>query len=372
MKGNINKKELRLALAQAKEIISGKKELPILKYVAFECSKDGVLITATNLTATFEKYIDGNFDCSKDDAFGVSVELQSFINAVNLSKENVAISYENDVLQVNSVTVITQSISDYPDYESIEGSIFTLSYKELKKSFELVLSCCSSENSRYILTCVNIAKDSDKLILQATDGKRLIKTELTVEESLSSNFVANIPCFCIRKALKILSKEKGLECVRVVLSSKGIELNCVGGCYTIKGCNVVYPDVDRVIPIEKGKCFHIDTKELLTIVKTLAKDFTLQYKAKNNKLPSIQKLIFDIENGILSISHDFSTNAIKTFVTCEFKERITFALDGVFLEQLLKVCEEKVLVSFTENYNPLKLQINETTVGIIMQIRMNS
>jgi DNA polymerase-3 subunit beta len=134
------------------------------------------------------------------------------------------------------------------------------------KNLPLVLFSASSDDSRPVLTGVNLVSQDEELLMVTTDGFRLSLLKLKKEIELPSMI---IPSSFLSEALNFLKDEKEIE---LKYSPKEKLIGLTIGRYELYSRLIEgeYPPFEKVIPADKKTTAETDKDELLRNIKLIS------------------------------------------------------------------------------------------------------
>lgn len=297
MKATLLQNDLNKWLSVASRIVPNRGQLAVLTNVLIEAEKDGVVLSATNLEMGLRISVGGKVN----ESGAITVPAKNFNEFVNsLPAGNLELELEGDKLRVTggSLTAIFAGIPaiEFPVISRLENVKDTKKVIKLKRSIweeistEVAYSAASDE-SRPVLTGVMFNTDGQTLRVSATDGFRLSRKVIDLEEEISGLEKGLIlPARTVLEMSKILAEGKkeefelGLveENNQVVLGYGNVEL----ASRVLEGN---FPDVDKHIPKEWKTEVVCEKEDLIRAVRAVgifARDSAnvVRFIIGNNKL----------------------------------------------------------------------------------------
>ena len=348
MKFTCERSVLLKEVSLAQEIISSKNVISILSNIYFEASNDKLLIKATDLKVNFETKIP--IEVKKEGSITVFGEkLLGILNSIP--------DGELEFEQKDNVIVIKPSIrkiefklrcitSDkYPEFPAYnKDNYFEIPIKNFKEMIIQTILAVSDDETRYFMNGVFFKKEENKILMVATDGRRLAYAEksLTVDVDDFNGII--IP----PKILTVLMKKSGDEgMLGVSITDKNIFVYF--GSYKLSSVLIdgQFPNYQRVIPEKQEYSFTLNRLETLGALKRVS----LLVEQKSHRVYLI------LAPGVITISSSREDKSdegdvgnAKEEIPCKYDgEEISMALNYRYIEEPLKIMtEDEISIHFTE------------------------
>ncbi len=265
MKLTVLQEDFAKAVNIASRFASPKAQLPILGNILISSEKTKVRIVSTNL------------EISASVSLGAKVEEEGEISipskvlndlVSNLPKETIEISSKEEQLKVSSPgfssNVLGMSAVDFPKVPAgiDKSKAVPLPSKEFSDALSKVTFAASMDETRPVLTGVLFIKDKKNLNLVATDGFRLSKKTVNVEND--DEFKLILPKLILNEVARDSSSEMFFSFdqndKQAVFSSGDITL-------TSRLLEGEYPDFDKIIPKNSSLSISVDKEDFLRAVK---------------------------------------------------------------------------------------------------------
>jgi len=335
----------------------------LLSGVFLKKEKQTLHFYATNLNYYYHSFI----KVSEGEDFEIVLEPKKIMDFLSffsanqidliIEKTKVVISYEK-----NRGEFPLYPKEDFPLPPKIEGKKQTIKAAFLRESFPLVLFSCSSDESRPVLTGVNLLTDEENVVLVGTDGFRLslLKTKKEVDFPnviIDSGFLNEVLYFIDKEEVgfSYLEKEKTLY---FQIEDNDLYSRIIEGDY---------PPFEKVIPAQEGKTKVFVDKESflrnLKLINVFTRDFS-------------NIVIFDIKkDGIyLRPKTEEEKNNNQAFLEAQVKgEETKVAFNQKFLLDFLNHFKQKEV--FFEILRPdapvvFKEPEKDNFLHIIMPVRI--
>lgn len=185
MKTTVKTSEFINALALVNGSIDKRATNPLLCYFKMEVANNSVTLTGFDLKTLTRISLPDVSDSIGETAVDGVVLLPPQIAALcqKLQTDTVTLLKEDSRLYVNrNYQIEGLPADDYPGLPSLSGDVISLPCEDFQRHLSLASVALSSDETRPILTGINISSEGDMIALAATDGRRLAIAEF---ESLS-------------------------------------------------------------------------------------------------------------------------------------------------------------------------------------------
>jgi DNA polymerase III subunit beta len=267
MKLTINSSELTKALEQAAKFVSVKPLMPILGNLKLVATEERLEITGFNLAhgiqieCVTEVVIDGS----------VCIPASSIAIVKGMSGQLIFESDENDLITISNLSgnieIQGQSTEDYPQ---LIGDDFNpkLSHQIDSKSLSQAVKYCSQATSidetKAVLTGINITAGSGNMRLMATDGHRLVVCNILCDEGIDIKS-ATIPA----KSLSLATDIKVDGAIKLSIDTHQALVD-YGDMSIMRILDGKYPDAMMLIPKSFSRELEIDRKQLIDALNMMA------------------------------------------------------------------------------------------------------
>ena len=275
MKLSIKKEILLENLNNVSKGISSKNVIPVLGGIKFNLTNEGLFLTSTNNEIDIEVFIDKKY-IDKIESTG-SIVIQGkylleivrklpdgIINIEIVDGLKILIYTENSNFNLNGLDA-----DEFPNI-SLENSNspIILSKKIVKNMVNQTLFATSTQESRPILTGVNLKLEGNKMECIATDSYRLSKKIIEIEEYIDNMINIVIPGKNLGELVKILNDED--ENVELHIFSNKILFKFDNILFQSRLLNGNFPDTSRLIPEEFVLEIKADLDELYKVIDRAA------------------------------------------------------------------------------------------------------
>jgi DNA polymerase-3 subunit beta len=340
MKFTFERNILLKEIAMANEIIASKNAISILSNIYFEAKDQSLTIKATDRYVNFETKVPVNV--IEDGS--VTVYGEKFLGIINSVPEG-EIEFEQIDNKINIKTAVKKakfqlkSIASekFPEFSARGEELFQIPIRELKDMIGQTIFAISDDETRYFMNGVYFEKEEDKLVMVATDGRRLALINKKGVE------IPDFPGIIIPpKILNIVLKRAGNEGMAgISITDKTIFIKF--GSYKLSSVLIEgqFPNYRRVIPENQTRRFTVNRCEMLDALKRVS----LLIEQKSHRL------YLNLSSGTVSIyCEENDIGNAREEIPCEYEgEDVTIALNYRYLEEPFKVINtEGISVLFSD------------------------
>ena len=356
MKLLIEKNILMESLNSVSKALSSRNIIPVLNGIKFDLKEEGLYLTATDNDITIQNFISSN-NIKKIDEIGCSViygkTLLEIIRRLpdsdvlieNFEKNEVSFKTNTSIYNFNCF-----SVDDFPNVVLDEVKkpikISSLKFKEIinKTSF-----ACSLQESRPLLTGVNIKIQGGFLECTATDSYRLSKMSVDLSKMYDDNINIVIPARNINELVKTIEEDDELEMHvftnKILFKYKNI-------IFQSSLLNGNYPNTDNSIAKEFKYSIIVDQKELYNTLERAS----LLTQSKEKNIVDVE--ITENELFIRASSVEMGKVEEKILIENENKNRIKIAFSAKYMLDALKMFnKEKMYILLNGEINPIILKL---------------
>ncbi len=345
MKFSCEKDILLREISIAQEIISSRNSLSILSNVYLEVKENNLFIKATDLKVSFETDIrveailPGSITVFCDKLLGVLRSLPPGEVEFEL-KENTLL-YIKPLLKKIDFQLKSIAADKYPEIKSIPKELyFNFPQKEFIDMISKTTFAVSDDETRYFMNGVFFKRSDQKLLMVATDGRRLsyISKEIDVDVKFEGMKGIIIPTKILMLGRKLLSGEGNFS---IALTDKNIFLRSNKHKLSSNLIDGQFPNYERVIPEKQEYSAIIEKLNFLEALKRVS----LLVEHKSNRI------FLSFENDILTItSAEGEIGRATEEIPCQYKgPEVTIAVNYQYIiDPLREMEEDQVLIQFTE------------------------
>lgn len=364
MKITCPKQRLLEAISQVQGAVSPKTTLPILANVYLRADKNLLSFITTDLDIGIEYSIEvevsepGTTTLPARRLFGIIRELPEGDVNIEVNSSNIAFITCGSV----NYKVVGLAGDEFPKLPAFpKENCVEIPQSLLKEIITKTQYAVSRDESRYVLNGLYLIMKSNKIIMVATDGRRLAHIEKTIDLPKGMEIEAIIPSKTVTELLKLLDEEMN---VRIVLAKNQI-------LFKLPSCKLVsrliegrFPNYKQVIPKSLEKKINLSRQELLSGIKR-------SILITNDRSNSI-KLNFSKNNLTISANTPDVGESRESLDIAYKGKDIEIALNPSYVVDVLKnVDDEEVLLEITDGANPGIIRSGSEFLYVIMPMRLN-
>jgi DNA polymerase-3 subunit beta len=344
MKFSCEKKALVKEIAVAMDIIASKSIISILSNVYLEAEDTTLKIRATDVKVNLSTFL----PVTVDESGSISIPASSFYKLITSlpdghlifeqadNKIKVTIE-ENKSIKANLKTISSERYPEFPNSESI--NFFEISIKEFRDLAVQVKFSVSADQTRVPMTGVFFEKADGKLIMVATDGRRLSYSFKDIG-AITEDFTGVI---VPPKIIDIFLKRSGEEGnVAIGISDKMVFLKFGNYLFSSQLLEAKFPDYKRVIPEGHTKYFIFNRENVLIAIRRSI-----------STLDGVYRILLVLSENLLTVKveeNDQTSGDFEESLPCEYSgEEITFIMNPQYLlDPLNAITSENVKITFSE------------------------
>lgn len=254
MKIKIKKELLLENLNKVSKAISTKNLIPILSGIKFDLTKEGLTLTASDNDITIQTFIPAdNKDMEIEKEGSIIIQGKyvldivrklpdEFINIEVIDELKILIYAENSEFNLNGINQ-----KEYPNVALENSKNFVkINTKLFKTIINQTVFATSADESRPILTGINIKITGDILECSATDSYRLAKKQAKLNEIAGETYNIIVPGKNIVEFMKILNE--GNEELEIHIFSNKVLFKQNNLLFQSRLVSGNYPNVNNLIP----------------------------------------------------------------------------------------------------------------------------
>ena len=361
----VNRNALLEVLNVAAGIAASRTTTDILKCVRLTARKGELLVSATDLEVALRVAIT-QVEVAKQGELLVPAEKLMQIVRESLD-ETLTLEAEEETCHIRGTDshfeVYGQNPKEFPPVPEIEGEPdVELDAARLAGLIERTSFAVAKENTRYAINGVLWAKQGKKMMLVATDGRRLAKVVGSVDKVTGENVEVIVPAKAISVLQRILANAEGTVGVR--LASNQILVQVAG--YVLSSALVEghFPNYDEVIPKDSDRKFELNTEDLLSAVRRAA--------LLTNEQSEGVRLGFEKEKLVLSSRAPEQGEATISIPIENPGEPLAIGFNPTFLADALKVVgTDAVNIELKAPDRPGVIKAGQEFLYVVMPVNLS-
>ncbi|MDR2542673.1 MAG: DNA polymerase III subunit beta [Treponema sp.] len=336
MKFTCNKEVLLKEISIAQEIISSKNAILILSNIYLEVKDNILIIKAKDMKVNFQTEVPvtviepGATTVYGDKFFGV-ISTFPYDELEFSQKDNLAII--KPTTQKKPEYKLKSIASDkFPELPASSEPFFEMPIKDFRDMIQQSVFAVSDDETRYFMNGVYLEKSEDKIIMVATDGRRMAYISKSANEKIKDFPGVIIP----PKILNTVLKRSGDEGpVNISINDKMIFINFASYKFSSLLIEGMFPNYKKVIPESQEFYLSIKREEMLDALRRVS----LMVEKKSHRI------YLGIHPGKMAIySEESELGIVEDEIPCEYDgEEVTIALNYRYLEEPFKIMTDDVI-----------------------------
>ena len=340
MKFTCDKNILLKEISMAQDIIASKNVISISSYIYLYAENDVLFIRAKDLKINFETKV----PVTVMEPGPAMVLGEKFLGILSQIPEgDMDFEYKDNKVKIKtSVKKINYQLKSldsdkFSDKPVSDGQYFEMPIKSFKEMINQTIFAVSTDESRLNINGVYMEYIDKKLVMVATDGRRLAFIEKDVGE------IINFPGVVVHtKILNIIKKRAGDEgLIAISITDRMIFIRF--GSYNLSSVLLEgqFPNYRKVIPEKQGKSFTVSRPEMLDAIRRV----TLLVEQKSNKL------FIGLKNGKMIVySEEGEIGDASEEIPCKYDgEDIDIAFNYTYIEEPFKaINSDEICIRFND------------------------
>ncbi|MDR2397370.1 MAG: DNA polymerase III subunit beta [Spirochaetaceae bacterium] len=329
-------------IAIAQEIISSKNAISILSNIYLEAEQDTLSIKATDIKVNFQTTVPviviepGSTTVFGDKFLGIlnaipegEIEFEQVDTKITIRP-----TFKKIRFQLKSIA--SEKFPEFPAPQ--QEKAFEMPVKDFKEMILQTIFAVSDDETRYFMNGVFFEKAEDKLVMVATDGRRLAYISKALDTAIEDFPGIIIP----PKILHIIMKRAGDEGL-ISISVSDTIIFIQFGSYNLSSVLIEgqFPNYHRVIPENQSSSFIVNRLEMLDALKRVS----LLVEQKSHRV------YLGLSAATIAVySEESDIGTAKEEIPCKYEgEEVAIALNYRYLEEPFKVMEDtEICIQFTE------------------------
>ncbi|HEY8490111.1 MAG TPA: DNA polymerase III subunit beta [Dehalococcoidia bacterium] len=267
MKVSCLQENLAKGLGIVGRAVAARSTLPITSHVLITTENARLKLAATNLEIALSCWIGAKVE--EEGAITVPARLiTDFVNSLPSDRIDLSTAGRARQLKLvcarNEATIGGMDAEEFPPIPVIEnGTGIRLDPAAFRKALNQVVFAAATDDSRPVLTGVDLVAEGSELTVAAADGFRLAVHTLTLPEPVEERLEVIVPARAMNELHRLLADEE--EPVEMVLNANRSQVlfrlsNVEMVVQLIQG---TFPDFSRLIPKEYASRATVDVAEFL-------------------------------------------------------------------------------------------------------------
>ena len=354
MKIKIKKELLLENLNKVSKAISTKNLIPILSGIKFDLTKEGLTLTASDNDITIQTFIPADnkeMEIEKEGSIIIQGKYvldivrklpDEFINIEVIDELKILIYAENSEFNLNGINQ-----KEYPNVALENSKNFVkINTKLFKTIINQTAFATSTDESRPILTGINIKITGDILECSATDSYRLAKKQAKLNEIAGETYNIIVPGKNIVEFMKILNE--GNEELEIHIFSNKVLFKQNNLLFQSRLVSGNYPNVNNLIPSDSFLKITANLSNLYDVIDRAS--ILTSDKEKNIVTLETNKNLLIVRSS----SAEIGRVEEKMNITKDNEEEIKISFSAKYMMDALRSFEgDTVELAFEGEVNPI-------------------
>ena len=352
------------ALQAVQGVVSTRTTLPILGNALLKAEKDKLWITTTDLEVSVRSGVQA--EVTKAGASTMPARrLMSIIR--ELPAEDIELEVDDKhvaTIKCGASLFKIMGLADdefppLPDFSS--GFSYAMEQNTFKQMLNRTAYGASTDETRYVLNGVYLNFVGDKMIMVATDGRRLALAEQEMEFPKEAETGVIVPTKAITELLHSL-KEQGQ--LKIFCTAKQAAFEFDDNVVVTKLIDGTYPNFRQVIPSQCAERVELEREALLTAVRRAAlltseKSNSVRLTFTKNKV-KISAVTPEVGEAHESMSIKYGGKEISVAFNPEY-----------LMDPLRHLTSDVVYLEMTDDLSPGVIKCEVPFLYVLMPMRVN-
>lgn len=366
MKLRFNRQEMAESLASIGGVAANRTPKEILRCVRIEAKSDVVLLSATDLEMSLRCAVTQVEVAEPGESLVVADTLSRIVR--ECADEVLSLETGGNHLHLRGAgshfQIVTHDAEEFPPVPSLEGAPdFSVDGAQLQRLLEWTVFAAARESTRYAINGVLWEVEGDKLVLVATDGRRLSLARGKLTSPSKAPCKAIIPSKALSMLTRLISDPATPVDVRITQNQMIARVGrAVLGTALAEG---VFPDYQKVIPEDCNRTAELKTLDFQSALKRAA--------LLTNEESRGVRLAFTDGDLTLSSRAPEQGEATVSIPVRYRGEEIHIGFNPIFLLDVLKVTPEGELTfCFKDPNRPGVFRVNDDLIHVVMPVNLTS
>ena len=336
-------------ISMAQEVIASKNVISILSYIYLNAENDSLTIRATDLKVNFETKVPVTV-VEKGPAVVLGDKFLGILGSVpegeiEFEQNDNKIKIKTSIKKYN-IQLKSMDSDKFPEFPASTVDYFEIPVKQFKDMVNQTVFAVSDDETRYFMNGVFMEKAENKIIMVATDGRRLAFISKPANNKIKDFSGIIIP----PKILTTILKRSGDEgVINISISDKMIFINFASYQFSSVLIEGMFPNYKKVIPESQEFSLSVKRDEMVDALRRVS----LMVEKKSHRI------YLGISSGKMSVSsEEGELGTVDDEIPCKYDgEDIKIALNYRYLEEPFKIMTE----------DEIKLRFNSAIKAITIE-----
>lgn len=371
MKFSIKKNIILEQLTNVSKAISTRNIIPILNGVKFELSNEGLYLTASDSDLTIKSFIPSD-KIEKIEEVGEIIIQSKYILEIIKKLPSDIVNFEViDSLKILIYTETSQynlnclNTVDYPQIELNDNTThIELNSGVLKKMIKQTIFAVSTQESRPLLTGVNIKVNGNILECVATDSYRLAKKTINLDTPYEDAIDIVIPGKNINELDKIITEDDKI--VEIHIFDNKIMFKYEGIKFQSNLLNGTYPNTSNFVPTEFSYIITTKLNEYFSSIDGAS----LLTQSKEKNIVKMEAVADELI--ISSFASEIGKAENRISVQRNVNDDISISFSAKYMMDALRSIEdEDIIICMNSDSKPIVIKsvTDESLIQLVLPIK---
>lgn len=271
MKFSIKKEILLENLNYVAHAVSTKNVIPVLSGIKFDLKEDGLYLVASDNEVDIEVFIDKKYIDKIEKTGSIVIQGKFLLEIVRKLPEgeiNIEVIDGLKIMLYNQNSNFNLNGIDPDEFPNLNiersNNPIVLDKKLIKTMVNQTIYATSTQESRPILTGLNLKIDNDTLECIATDSYRLAKKTIKLDKAVENPINIVIPGRNIGELVKIINDDEEIVKIHIFTNKVLFEFDNI--LFQSRLLNDVFPNISRLIPTDFKLIIKANLSDLFNVV----------------------------------------------------------------------------------------------------------
>ncbi|MBI2743283.1 MAG: DNA polymerase III subunit beta [Chlamydiales bacterium] len=366
MKVIISRLELVSLIGKIQNVVSPRPVIPILANVLIEAQADQIILSTTDLTVSMRAFASAKVVQEG----GITLPAKRFFQLVReLTTPQIEIHAETPetaFINAGSSHFKIQGMhkAEFPSLPDLaDGVHLAIGADKFKEMLARTAFSAARDDSRQVLNGILFSKTEGEATCIGTDGKRLAKIQIPIENGTSSPRPYLVPLKAVEEMIKILDTKEE-KCNLTFMPDK-IALETGSTTLITKLLAGQFPDVTRVIPEKRPNPINLHREELISLLRqvslfTTEASSSVRFTFSDGAL-HLSATSGEIGEGVVSMPVNYGGEKLEIAFNPHY-----------FLDILRHSKDETVQFSISNAHNPGLITDSSNASFVLMPMRLDA
>ncbi len=371
MKFSIKKNIILEQLTNVSKAISTRNIIPILNGIKFDLNDEGLYLTASDSDLTIKSFIPSDKIESIDMQGTIIIQSKYILEIIKKLPSDIVNFEVIDSLKILIYTETSQynlnclNSGDYPQIELKERENFiTIKALFLKKMIKQTIFAVSTQESRPLLTGINVKVNGELLECVATDSYRLAKKSIVLDKPYDDVVDIVIPGKNISELDKIITDEE--KDVEIHIFDNKIMFKYEGILFQSNLLNGSYPNTSNFIPAEFVHIISVKLNDYFACIDGAS----LLTQSKEKNIVKMDAIADEIV--VSSYASEIGKAENRISVERNVTDDISISFSAKYMMDALRTFdEEDIIICMNSDSKPIviKSATDESLIQLVLPIK---